>query len=464
MEILQSFGRFGLSDDMLQALTAKGFKEPTGIQRKVIPLLMKKDCDLVCQAQTGTGKTAAFGIPIIESLEESADEIQVLILTPTRELAIQVSEELRSFIGQKRLRVATVYGGQPMEGQIKVLKRGVNIVVGTPGRVLDMIKRRILHLDHISYLVLDEADEMLNMGFLEDVTAIIKATNPARNTLLFSATMPRGVVEIARRYMHNYEQVKETKRALTVDLTDQIYFEVSNEDKLEALCRIIDMSDDFYGLVFCRTRAEASNIANRLAERGYFAEALHGEISQSKREAILKKFKTQRLRILAATDVAARGIDIQNLTHVINFTIPQDPNAYVHRIGRTGRAGREGTAITFVTPNEHGKLSFIKRITQTEIRREKVPNVKALMRVKREQIRNDILEIAEQDIDLQFLSLASEILRDADSIQALAAALKYAFEDRLNESKYRKLKTVKPKNRSKPLRKFPRGKKFRHAR
>jgi ATP-dependent RNA helicase DeaD len=287
MSELVKFEKLGISPDILQALRKKGFEEPTPIQEKIIPLLLKEERDIVGQAQTGTGKTAAFGIPIIEKIKENTRIVQkentrivqVIILTPTRELAIQVSEEINSLKGRKKIQVIPIYGGQSIDLQLKRLKRGVEVVVGTPGRVIDHIKRRTLKLKEVSYVVLDEADEMLNMGFIDDVEEILSATNKQRTTLLFSATMPREIVAVARKYMKDYELIK-TEEEITVDLTDQIYFEVPGRDKFEALSRIIDIEKDFYGLVFCRTKIDVDKVANHLKDRGYDTEALHGDVSQ----------------------------------------------------------------------------------------------------------------------------------------------------------------------------------------
>ncbi len=440
MEKLQKFVELGLSDNILQALKKKGFEEPTPIQEKIIPLLMERDQDLVGQAQTGTGKTAAFGIPIIEKLKEKTRHIQMLILVPVRELAIQVAEELNSLKGKKKLQIIPVYGGQSIELQLKRLRKGVDVVVGTPGRILDHLRRGSLNLEAVSYVVLDEADEMLNMGFIEDVEEILSATNPDRTTLLFSATMPREIVAVARRHMNDYEKIAVKTKEVTVDLTDQIYFEVSASDKFEALCRIVDIESDFYGLVFCRTKVDVDRVANQLVDRGYDAEALHGDISQAQREKILNKFKKKRIKILVATDVAARGIDIQDLTHVINYAIPQDPDSYVHRIGRTGRAGKEGTAITFITPDEYRKLLYIQRAARTDIRKEKLPPVKAILEIKRTRIKSEIAKMAQQEINGEFMSMARELLEENAPEQALAAVLKYALRDELDSRNYNEIR------------------------
>lgn len=458
---LKRFDELGLSGQMLEALKKKGFEEPTPIQVKIIPLLMKENKDLIGQAQTGTGKTAAFGIPIIEKLDEGSRKIQTIILVPTRELAIQVSEELNSLRGTKRLRIVPIYGGQSIELQLKKLKKGVDVVVGTPGRVLDHLRRGKMDLSHISFAVLDEADEMLNMGFIEDVEKILSNTNPVRTTFLFSATMPREVVAIARKHMQNYQVITTKKKQKTVDLTDQIYFEVSASHKFEALCRIIDIESEFYGLVFCRTKVDVDEITSHLIDRGYDADGLHGDISQSQREKILNRFRKKQINILVATDVAARGIDIQNLTHVINYAIPHDSDSYVHRIGRTGRAGNEGTAITFVTSSESRRLMYIKKETKADIRKEKIPRIRDIIAVKKSRILKKVESIAQSEMPEEFLTMAREILAELSPEQSMAALLKYAFQGELSPENYNEIRDVSPSIKGKTRLFIGRGKKDR---
>lgn len=437
------FEELGLSKETLSALKKKGFEEPTPIQEKTIPILMKEQKDVIGQAQTGTGKTAAFGIPIIEDLEHSKSrDVQALILAPTRELAVQVAEEINSLKGRRKLFVLPVYGGASIDHQIRGLKRGADIVVGTPGRVIDHINRGTLKLNNLKYMILDEADEMLNMGFIEDVERILAETNQNKKMLLFSATMPRKILNLAKRFMGDYEIVSVKEEQLTADLTDQIYFEVRESDKFESLCRIIDVEKEFYGLVFCRTKVNVEKVANKLIDRGYSAEALHGDISQYQRERILRKFKTQNINILVATDVAARGIDINNLTHVINYSLPQNPESYVHRIGRTGRAGQEGTAITFVTPEEYRKLAFIKRYANTNIRKEKIPEVKDIISIKKQRIQDELKEIVAKNNYDEYMELAKEMIKDSKPEEAIAALIKLSFSDELSEEGYNEIREV----------------------
>ena len=433
---MKSFKDLGLSETTLRILKKKGFEVPTSIQESVIPAILTESCDIVGQAQTGTGKTAAFGLPILEQIKGHSELVQVLVLTPTRELAIQVAEEIYSLKGEKRLSIVPIYGGQAISLQLRSLKKGVDIVVGTPGRILDHIRRHTLKLKNISYLILDEADEMLNMGFLEDVKKIMAQTGPDKRTMLFSATMPSEIMQIAKKYMGQYRLFEVPQGELTVSQTDQIYFEVSRNDKFEALCRIIDIEEGFYGLIFCRTKIDVDSVANHLIERGYDADALHGDMSQALRIKILGKFKKQTINILVATDVASRGIDVQNLTHVINYSLPQDPESYVHRIGRTGRAGKEGNAITFITPSEYRKLQFIKKKAQTDIRKAQLPRVKDVILAKKLRIKSHLNNIVKAELKDEYLKMSKELLRENNPENILAAILQDSFGNELDTKKY----------------------------
>ncbi|GJQ49549.1 DEAD-box ATP-dependent RNA helicase CshA [Candidatus Kuenenia stuttgartiensis] len=433
---MESFESLGLSESTLKVLKEKGYEEPTPIQQKTIPAILSGTKDIVGQAQTGTGKTAAFGLPVLELLPEKSKNVQALVLTPTRELAIQVAEELNSLKGKKRLSIVPIYGRQSMELQLRSLKKGIDIVVGTPGRVLDHLKRGTLKIGKISFLVLDEADEMLNMGFIDDVREIMENTGHEKRTLLFSATMPFEIMQIAKNYMRDFDVQKVNAGQLTVSQTDQIYFEVFAADKFEALCRIIDIEKDFYGLVFCRTKIDVDAVASHLIERGYDADALHGDISQSLREKILAKFKKRQINILIATDVAARGLDIHNLSHVINYSLPQDPESYVHRIGRTGRAGKGGIAITFITPEEYRKLQFIQKAAKTDIRKEKLPKIEDIIRTKKLKIKDHINEIVDLNAHNCYIEMAKELTEHKKPEDIISALLQYSFPDELNEKRY----------------------------
>jgi len=439
-----TFENLGLSDNILKSLKKRGFETPSPIQEKAIPIILNGNNDLVGQAQTGTGKTAAFGLPLLDLVKESSGQVQIIVLAPTRELAIQISEELNSLKGSKRITIAPIYGGQSIEKQIGKLSSGVDIIVGTPGRVIDLIKRKNLNLKNISHLVLDEADEMLNMGFVEDVEFIMKTTNDQKRTYMFCATMPKEIMALSHKYMRDIQTIKIVSNQLTTILTDQIYFEVEESDKLEALCRIIDYEIDFYGLVFCRTKIDVDNVAGRLNDRGYQAEAIHGDISQSQREKVLSQLKSRKVNILIATDVAARGIDINNLTHVINYSLPQDPESYVHRVGRTGRAGNEGTAITFVTRRELRNLMLIQKHSKTDIRKGKIPGISEIIEMKKNWILNEVEQKSSEKIEKIYKSLASKILDSVSPEDAIATLLKYTFHDDLDVASYKEIKDVKP--------------------
>jgi len=443
---MEKFIALGLSEQTVATLQRKGFEEPTEIQAKTIPLLLKTDnaMDVIAQAQTGTGKTAAFALPLIERLDPEKKGVQALILAPTRELAIQVCEEINSLKGDSQLTVTPIYGGQSIDLQLKRLKRGVSIVVGTPGRLLDHIERKSLRLKKISHFVLDEADEMLNMGFIEDIESILENTPAQKRVLLFSATMPVRVRKLAERYMGQYEHVR-TQTELTTSLTDQIYFQVAHQDKLEALCRIIDIEQVFYGLVFCRTKVDVDSLVSRLIDRGYSADGLHGDIAQAQRERILHKFRKQQISVLVATDVAARGIDINNLTHVINYAIPQNPDSYIHRIGRTGRAGNQGTAITFVTGAEFRQMSAIKKATQADIRKEKIPEVGEIISVKKAAITESLGRIIYANRTEGVRRWASRLLDIHAPEELVAALLADAYGKDLSEKNYQPITPAKRK-------------------
>lgn len=441
---MQKFEDLGLSTELLNALSKKGFEEPSEIQRLVIPELLKERTHLIGQAQTGTGKTAAFSIPILETID--ADKtVKALILAPTRELANQVADEIYSLKGKKDIKVLAVYGGASIEQQIKNLKKGVDIVVGTPGRVMDLMRKKILKVDNLDYFVLDEADEMLNMGFLEDIELILEKTNDEKKMLFFSATMPKAILDIAKRFMVNYKMLKVEKKELTTNLTEQIYYEVKQEDKFEALSRVLDYEQDFYGIVFCRTKSEVDDVTNRLKARNYDAECIHGDITQGLRQKALDLFKKKVLTILVATDVAARGIDVSNLTHVINYSIPQEAESYVHRIGRTGRAGHKGIAITFVTPREASKLAQIKRITKTDIKRENIPNVEEILNAKKEALIAYVDEIIKENDHNAYDQLATELLEGRDPQQVLSSVLRHVYEDEFLPENYNEIENVKVK-------------------
>jgi ATP-dependent RNA helicase DeaD len=439
VENINSFKELGLSESTLEAIGKKGYEIPSPIQALCIPKLLGGDNDVIGQAQTGTGKTAAFSLPIIDRISRGKN-VQAIILAPTRELVIQVADEIISLKGDKDLRILPIYGGTNIQHQMKKLKDGIDIVVGTPGRVQDLLDRKKLRIDKIKYFILDEADEMLNMGFLEDIEKILEFTNDDKKMLFFSATMPKEIMTVAKSYMKNYEVLAVKSREVTTDLTEQIYFEVRKNDKFEALSRVIDIEKDFYGIIFCQTKVDVNEVTGKLIERGYDADCIHGEISQNQREKVLSKFKKGQINILVATDVAARGIDVNNLTHVINYSLPQDPESYIHRIGRTGRAGNQGTAITFVTPNEYRKLSFIQKVARTEIKKEKLPKIKDILKHKEEAFIESVNQNLEVENYESYMELAKKLLNDRENVEEmLAALLKHALGDELEIETYNEI-------------------------
>ena len=361
------FNELHLSTELLAEIEKAGFVEASPIQEQTIPLAMAGK-DVIGQAQTGTGKTAAFGFPTLEKIDTDNPAVQALIIAPTRELAVQSQEELFRFGRSKGVKVRSVYGGSSIEKQIKALKSGAHVVVGTPGRLLDLIKRKALKLNQIETLILDEADEMLNMGFLEDIESIISRVPEERQTLLFSATMPDAIKRIGVKFMKEPEHVKIAAKELTTELVDQYYIRVKENEKFDTMTRLMDVDQPELSIVFGRTKRRVDELTRGLKIRGFRAEGIHGDLDQGKRLRVLRDFKNGNLDVLVATDVAARGLDISGVTHVYNYDIPQDPESYVHRIGRTGRAGKSGQSITFVAPNEMGYLQIIENLTKKRMK------------------------------------------------------------------------------------------------
>ena len=422
---ITSFEDLHLDRKILAALKDMGFEEPSPIQKGAIPLALEGE-DLIGQAQTGTGKTAAFGIPIIQKINEKDRHIKALVMSPTRELCIQVADEISKIGRTKRVRVLPVYGGQPIERQIRSLKRGIQVVIGTPGRLLDHIRRGTIDLEYVNFLVLDEADEMLDMGFVDDMENIIKNVPPERQTMLFSATMPRPILSISKKYMRAPKMVAIHKEVVTAPTIDQYYYET--RDKVDGLCRILDTTDDCKMIIFCRTKKGVDELVIALATRGYEAEGLHGDLSQNQRDRVMKKFRSGQVDILVATDVAARGLDIDNITHVVNFDVPSDSESYVHRIGRTGRAGNSGVALTFITPREFRQLKLIERSIKTKILRGTLPTDASVLERQREQIVSKMQTILEQDRYQDYLPIVETLEKDYDIQDIAAAALKFMQE------------------------------------
>lgn len=418
-----TFDELKLSDTILQAVQDMGFEEVTPIQEKTIPLaLMGRD--VIGRAQTGTGKTAAYGIPLVERCDIDSEAIQGIVITPTRELAIQVAEELNRIGHYKKVRSIPIYGGQEIERQIKALKKRPHIVVGTPGRLLDHLRRKTIRLRGIQIVVLDEADEMLNMGFKEDIEAILKQLPEQRQNLLFSATMPVHIQNLAREFMNDPELIHINPREITVSNIEQQYIESKDSQKLDVLCRLLDIQSPDLSIVFGRTKRRVDEIAEALSKRGYAAEGIHGDLSQSRREITLRKFKSGTVEILVATDVAARGLDISGVSHIYNFDIPQDPESYVHRIGRTGRAGETGLAVTLVTPREISHLHYIEQITRQKIARKPVPTVEEVFVGLQRAVAENLLAVVEKEDIRAYKKLAESLLDEQDSVTLLSAALK----------------------------------------
>jgi|GEM_PF-110330 len=391
-----SFEDLGLDETTLAAVARKGFVTPSPIQVLAIPRLLNGEANLIARARTGTGKTAAFGLPLVQKLREGSDCVKALILEPTRELAMQTCTEMASFTTGRFPRTAVVYGGASMGEQIRELRNGVEVVVGTPGRVQDLIDRGVLKLDKIDYFILDEGDEMLDMGFIDDIEKIFTSANPDSRILLFSATVPAPILKIASKFMGEYEIVEEEGHEEEPLLIEQKYWIVKQGEKIEALIRLIDISPDFYGLVFVQKKTDADYVCKQLDEKGYQVAALHGDIPQGQREKILARFRAKKTRILVATDVAARGIDINGLTHVVNYELPFDGPTYVHRIGRTGRAGSAGMAVTFVRPEERRRMQYlvaaIKRSAKGEMTEGSVPTVEEILDVKKIRLFDEVKE------------------------------------------------------------------------
>lgn len=457
MQNIQEFIDLGLSQKSIEAVADKGFEHPTEIQKRCIPILLKGDKDLIGQAQTGTGKTATFALPILEKLDkqyeagERTHKAGALVLVPTRELCIQVCDEIKSLGANRNVRTLAIYGGASYNIQFKGLKEGADVIVGTPGRIQDHLERGTLSLDSIRFCVLDEADEMLNMGFIDDIENILSQMPEDRQMLCFSATMPEPIRRLAEIFMKDYELVKVQTEDMTSTLTRQIYYEVLEEDKFEALCRTVDMAPDFYGIVFCKTKLQCDEVGSRLISAGYNAEVLHGDLSQVQRELIIHKMREHRISILVATDVAARGLDIPDMTHVVNYSLPDEPESYIHRVGRTGRAGKEGLAVTFVTPREFRKFSFIKRIAKSDIQKTRVPSIDELMAARRKTLQDDLFEcIKNAETGLYedaLFSMAKKLCAEHHPTNVVTALLAERYGNALNKSKYHEIQDLYDRER-----------------
>jgi ATP-dependent RNA helicase DeaD len=428
---LTKFDELELSPSILRAVEEMGFEEMSPIQAKAIPVILEGK-DIVGQAQTGTGKTAAFGIPLLMKIDPKNRNLQTIVLCPTRELAIQVAEEVRKLATfMHGIKILPVYGGQEISKQIRSLKSGVQIIIGTPGRVMDHMRRRTVKFDHVNMVILDEADEMLNMGFREDIETILSQVPEERQTVLFSATMPAPILEIARTYQKDAEMIRVVKKELTVPKIEQYYYEVTPRNKEEVLSRLLDMYNPKLSLVFCNTKKQVDELTAALQGRGYFAEGLHGDLKQQQRDRVMHSFRNGRTEILVATDVAARGIDVDDVEAVFNFDVPQDDEYYVHRIGRTGRAGRDGRAFTLVVGREIYKLKDIMRYCKTKIKAQPIPSINDVTAVKADKILEKLASIIETEDLTKMMNIIEEKVNDADytSLDIAAAFLKLMMGD-----------------------------------
>ncbi|CAM3144222.1 ATP-dependent RNA helicase DeaD [Lactobacillus bombicola] len=422
------FSELGLNDELLKAIKRSGFEEATPIQEETIPLALAGR-DVIGQAQTGTGKTAAFALPILQNLDKDKKVIQALIIEPTRELAIQTQEELFRLGRDERARVQVVYGGADISRQIRSLKNHVPaILVGTPGRLLDHLKRKTINLADVNTIVLDEADEMLDMGFIQDIESILSYVKNRKQTLLFSATMPKPIMNISEKFMDNPEIVRIKTKELTADLIDQYYVRAKDSEKFDIMCRLIDVESPDLAVVFVRTKRRVDEVTRGLQARGYNAAGIHGDLSQARRISVLKRFRASKLDILVATDVAARGLDISGVTHVYNYDIPQDPDSYVHRIGRTGRAGQNGSSITFVTPNELGYMRTIEQLTKKKMTPLAPPSDDEALRGQLKLAKTKVEDLLKEDLT-KYAADAAELLENYSAIDLASALLKNLSKD-----------------------------------
>ena len=417
------FEEMGLSEEIQKAVRYMGFEEASPIQAKAIPAMIS-GIDLIGQAQTGTGKTAAFGIPLLEKVDPKLKKLQAIVLCPTRELAIQVADEIRNLSRYMHgIKVLPIYGGQDIVKQIRSLKSGTQIVIGTPGRVMDHMRRKTMKLDFVHTVVLDEADEMLNMGFREDIEFVLSGVPEERQTVLFSATMPKPIMEITKKFQNNAKVIKVTKKELTVPNIEQYYYDVKPKKKEEVLSRLLDIYSPRLSVVFCNTKQQGDLLVNALLGRGYFAAGLHGDMKQEQRDRVMQGFRTGKTEILVATDVAARGIDVDEVEAVFNYDLPQDDEYYVHRIGRTGRAGREGRAFSFVSGKEVYKLKEIQRYCKTKIYAQKVPSLNDVANTKMENILDDVERVIEQeDLDMMINAIEERVNNSEFTAMDMAAA------------------------------------------
>ncbi|GAV25542.1 DEAD/DEAH box helicase [Carboxydothermus islandicus] len=418
---MEEFKKLGLNLPLLKAVDELGYEQPTPIQKEAIPLILEGH-NLVGQAPTGTGKTAAYLLPVLQRIQRGKKG-QVLIVTPTRELALQVADEVAKLGKYLKVRALAVYGGQAIERQIRGLRQGVEVIVGTPGRILDHIGRKTFPMTEIKTVILDEADEMLDMGFIDDIEAILNNLTNRQQTLLFSATLPAPIKTIIKKFLGEYKTVKLVGKEKTVPAIRQVYYELPEAEKIEGLARILNSELPTQAIVFCRTKKRVDEVVEQLNFRGYAAKGLHGDMSQRERTQTIKSFKAGKTELLVATDVAARGLDIPDVSHVINFDIPQNPESYIHRIGRTGRAGREGKAITLITYREKKLLKAIEEAINKRLKRERLPEPVDLEEARFKKIAKKIRDTINKGVPASYLEMAAKLLEEDESDQLLGATL-----------------------------------------
>jgi ATP-dependent RNA helicase DeaD len=438
-----TFKSLGLNAQLLKAVENLGFESPTEVQHKVIPILLENNTDLVALAQTGTGKTAAFGFPILQKIDTENRSTQGLIISPTRELCLQITNDMTTYgQGLKNLNIVAIYGGASITEQAKKIKRGAQIIVATPGRLKDMIKRKMVNIRSIEYCVLDEADEMLNMGFYEDIKDILKNTPNDKDSWLFSATMPPEVNVIAKKFMHDPKEITVgTKNSSAKNISHQYYI-VGARERYSALRAVISLNTDIFGCVFCRTKIETQKVADKLIKDGYKAAAIHGDLSQNQRDAVMQSFRKKKIQLLIATDVAARGIDVDDITHVINYQLPDEIEIYTHRSGRTGRAGKQGTSVIFVTKSDQRKIRMIENKLQTKLAKQEMPSNETILSNKVTHWINQIKNTPVKSDLNSYLSKAIESLKDIDKETLIELMLSYEFKNfdfnpKLNDSRER---------------------------
>ena len=438
---MKTFRDLGIREDILEAIEKKGYQNPSPIQERVIPVFLTGDKDIIWQAQTWTWKTASFGIPLLQLIDSKSKTTKAIILCPTRELAIQVSDEINSFAPDNKISTLLLYGGNPIRDEIRELKNKPNIIIWTPWRVIDHLNKWRLHLEDLEYFVLDEADEMLNIWFREEIEEIMKSTPKNKKTLLFSATMPKAIMDIVKNYMQDYDLISVKAENMTNTNIDQKYFEVRRESKFDALTRIIELQENFYAIIFCKTKLDVDELASRLMNSWYLAEWIHWDIEQKMREKILARFKSKKTKILVATDVAARWIDVNDVTHVVNYSLPENPEIYTHRIWRTARAGKTWTAITFISNSERRRIFFFENVIKAKIKREVLPSISEVIEAKKWNLVENVKSLIEEKDCRDYIDLSRELLEiENDAEMIISALIKKFYWNQLKEENYAEIK------------------------